>query len=119
MFSLDDGNLVLSATDLTNYLACGHLTQQRLAIARKERPKPRPVENPLDDPRVLVRITALQRSRGRFRQPDVGRIRIGDEIDGAELRLPRRYLNLNPVAPLERLFFSDADIYKCFVISFS
>src|SRR4051812_5302917 len=46
MFSLDDGTLVLSATDLTNHLACAHLTQQRLGIARKERPRPRPVDDP-------------------------------------------------------------------------
>src|SRR3954464_5625582 len=46
MFSLDDDTLVLSATDLTNHLACAHLTQQRLAIARKERSRPRPVDDP-------------------------------------------------------------------------
>jgi uncharacterized protein len=45
MFSLDDGSLVLSATDLTNHLACAHLTQQRLAIARGERSRPKPVDD--------------------------------------------------------------------------
>jgi uncharacterized protein len=43
---LDDGELVLAASDLNNYLACPHLTQQRLAIARRERAKPRPVDDP-------------------------------------------------------------------------
>src|SRR4051812_25367893 len=46
MISLDDGTLVLSATDLTNHLACAHLTQQRLAIARNERSRPRPIDDP-------------------------------------------------------------------------
>src|SRR4051812_45781104 len=49
MFSLDDRNLVLAATDLTNHLACAHLTQQRLAIARGERTKPRPIDDPHGD----------------------------------------------------------------------
>ena len=46
MLRLDDGTLVLAATDLTNYLACAHLTQQRLAIVRGERAKPRPADDP-------------------------------------------------------------------------
>ncbi|MDQ2761461.1 MAG: TM0106 family RecB-like putative nuclease [Actinomycetota bacterium] len=41
-----DHTLLLSASDLNDFLACGHLTQQRLAIARGERAKPRPVEDP-------------------------------------------------------------------------
>ena len=55
MFRLDDGTLVLAATDLTNHLACAHLTQQRLRDrarrarqaaagrrpARRARPRPR------------------------------------------------------------------------------
>ena len=49
MFMLDDGTLVLAATDLTNHLACPHLTQQRLAIARGERGKPRPADDPHAD----------------------------------------------------------------------
>jgi len=46
VFALADGNLVLAATDLTNHLACPHLTQQRLAIARKERGKPPRSDDP-------------------------------------------------------------------------
>ena len=46
MLPLADGTLVLAATDLTNHLACAHLTQQRLAIARGERAKPRPADDP-------------------------------------------------------------------------
>lgn len=49
MLRLDDGSLVLAATDLTNHLACPHLTQQRLAIARGERGKPRPADDPHAD----------------------------------------------------------------------
>src|SRR5215211_6836994 len=43
---LIEGTVVLAATDLTNHLACAHLTQQRLAIARGQRGKPRPAEDP-------------------------------------------------------------------------
>lgn len=49
MLRLADGELVLAATDLTNHLACAHLTQQRLAIARGERGRPRPVDDPHAD----------------------------------------------------------------------
>lgn len=38
MQQLSDGQLVLSATDLTNHLACPHLTQSRLGMVRGERP---------------------------------------------------------------------------------
>jgi hypothetical protein len=37
MLRLSDGTLVLAATDLTEHLACAHLTQQRLAVVRGER----------------------------------------------------------------------------------
>ena len=37
MFALADGTLVLAATDLTDHLACAHLTQQRLGVVRGER----------------------------------------------------------------------------------
>jgi predicted RecB family nuclease len=46
MLRLVDGSIVLAATDLTNHVACAHLTQQRLAIARGQRPKARPVDDP-------------------------------------------------------------------------
>src|SRR5215210_6910049 len=46
MLAVADGTLVLAATDLTNHLACEHLTQQRLAIARGERDRPRPADDP-------------------------------------------------------------------------
>ena len=49
MFRLADGTLVLAATDLTNHLACVHLTQQRLAIVRGERAKARPADDPHAD----------------------------------------------------------------------
>ena len=40
MFRLHDGTLVLSASDITAHLACPHLEQQRLAVARGERRRP-------------------------------------------------------------------------------
>src|SRR3954454_2286223 len=49
MLRLADGTLVLAATDLTNHLACPHLSQQRRAIARGERGKPRSVDDPHAD----------------------------------------------------------------------
>jgi len=49
MFLLADGTLVLAATDLTNHLGCAHLTQQRLAVVRGERGKPRSASDPHGD----------------------------------------------------------------------
>jgi uncharacterized protein len=49
VFRLDDDRLVLAPTDLTEHLACPHLTQQRLAIARGLRTRPRPSESPHAD----------------------------------------------------------------------
>ena len=49
MLRLDDDTLVLSASDLTDYLACGHLAAQKLAIARGERGRPRQVDDPHAD----------------------------------------------------------------------
>src|SRR4051812_42082705 len=49
MQRLDDGSLVLFATDLTNHLACPHLSQQRRAIALSERTKPKPADDPHAD----------------------------------------------------------------------
>jgi predicted RecB family nuclease len=46
MLALSDGTVVLAATDLSALLACKHLLQQRLAIVRGERGKPRPVDDP-------------------------------------------------------------------------
>jgi predicted RecB family nuclease len=46
VLALADGAIVLAATDLTNHLACAHLTQQRLAIARGARALPRPADDP-------------------------------------------------------------------------
>ena len=46
MLTHDGGWMVLAPTDLTNHLACPHLTQQRLAVARGERTKPKPADDP-------------------------------------------------------------------------
>jgi predicted RecB family nuclease len=40
---------VLAATDLTEFLACQHLAQQRLAVVREERGRPRPADDPHAD----------------------------------------------------------------------
>ena len=49
MLRLDDGGLVLSATDITSYLACEHLFEQRRGVAFRERPRPRPADDPHGD----------------------------------------------------------------------
>src|SRR3954470_16437939 len=72
MFALADGTLVLAATDLTNHLACAHLTQQRLGVARGERGKPRPAEDPPAD---------LVRERGQ-RHEDEQLVRLSAECGG-------------------------------------
>ena len=41
-----DDRLILSASDLTGYLECDHLTAQRIAIARGERARPRRRHDP-------------------------------------------------------------------------
>ena len=41
-----NGTLVLSATDLTNHLACAHLSGERRGIALGLRPRPRPHNDP-------------------------------------------------------------------------
>src|SRR3954451_8371249 len=46
MLRLDDDTLVLAASDITSYLACDHLFEQRRAVAARERSWPRPVEDP-------------------------------------------------------------------------
>jgi uncharacterized protein len=46
MLRFPDDTLGLSASDLTDFLACGHLAVQKLAIARGERGKARPQEDP-------------------------------------------------------------------------
>jgi predicted RecB family nuclease len=72
MFALADGTLVLAATDLTNHLACEHLTQQRLGVVRGERTKPRPAEDPHAE---------LVRERGQ-RHEDEQLARLSQECGG-------------------------------------
>lgn len=72
MFALADGTLVLAATDLTNHLACAHLTQQRLAVARGERATPRPADDPHAD---LIRDRGVRHEREQL-------ARLSDECGG-------------------------------------
>src|SRR5690348_5242568 len=46
MLRLDDDTTVLAASDITSYLACEHLFEQRRAIAARERSWPRAVDDP-------------------------------------------------------------------------
>jgi uncharacterized protein len=46
MFRLPDDSFVLSAGDVTSYLACEHLFEQRRAVASGQRRSPRPVSDP-------------------------------------------------------------------------
>lgn len=49
MFRLPDDTLVLAASDITGYLACDHLFEQRRAIAARERSRPRRIDDPHAD----------------------------------------------------------------------
>ena len=65
MQRLDDGIVVLSASDLTDHLACDHLTQEKLAIARGERPRPRRTDDPhTGSSRIAARSTSASGSSG-------------------------------------------------------
>ncbi|MBB4664791.1 TM0106 family RecB-like putative nuclease [Conexibacter arvalis] len=46
MLLFPDDRICLSASDVTDFLACGHLAAQKLAIARGERARPRPEDDP-------------------------------------------------------------------------
>src|SRR4051795_1706532 len=46
MLRLADNTVVLAASDITSFLACDHLFEQRRAVAARERSKPRPVDDP-------------------------------------------------------------------------
>src|SRR4051812_10733483 len=46
MLRTADDQLVLSATDISAFLACEHLFEQRRAVAFGERSKPRPADDP-------------------------------------------------------------------------
>src|SRR3954470_2092813 len=72
MLAPADSTLVLAATDLTNHLACEHLTQQRLGVVRGERTKPRPAEDPHAE---------LVRERGQ-RHEDEQLARLSEECGG-------------------------------------
>jgi uncharacterized protein len=49
MLRTADGRLVLSASDITSYLSCEHLFEQRRAAALRERARPRPADDPHAD----------------------------------------------------------------------
>src|SRR3954453_18337201 len=75
MFRTADNTIVLAASDITSYLACGHLFEQRRAIAARERTRPRPV----DDPHA-----ALARTRGEggvAEQPQRPSRELGGHVD--------------------------------------
>jgi predicted RecB family nuclease len=46
MLRLADNTVVLAASDITSFLACDHLFEQRRAVAARERSKPRRVDDP-------------------------------------------------------------------------
>jgi uncharacterized protein len=72
---LDDDTIVLAATDLTNHLACEHLTQQKLAIARGARGKPRPADDPHAE---LIKERGNQHEREQLALLSA---RAGDHVD--------------------------------------
>ncbi|MDO9354919.1 MAG: TM0106 family RecB-like putative nuclease [Solirubrobacteraceae bacterium] len=83
MLKLSDGQIVLSATDLTNHLACGHLTQQRLGVVRGERKRPQKSESAHAD---------LLRERGdAHEKAELDKLTEGAGGDWVELPSVRRY----------------------------
>lgn len=58
-----DAGLILSATDITEHLACAHLTEQRRAVALGERRRPRPVDDPHAD---LIRARGDEHERAQL-----------------------------------------------------
>ncbi len=79
MLALSDSTLILSATDLTNHLACPHLTQQRVVIARGERAKPRPADDPYAE---LIRRRGDAHERAQLERL---RSQLGDGVDLSKL----------------------------------
>jgi len=63
---LIDGTVVLSASDLTGFAACAHLTQLELAVTRGERTRPK-----RDDPLLGV----LSRRGGEHEEQQLERLR--------------------------------------------
>jgi hypothetical protein len=88
MFRVTDDRLVLSASDLTSFLACGHLIEQKRAVALGERAKWHPVADPHAE---------LARTRGeRHELEQLERLstQLGGHVDltPAETRFTRQWL---------------------------
>lgn len=95
MYTLDDGALVLSASDLTNHLACPHLTQVKLAVARGERRIGRRSESPhaellrgRGEAHEREQLGVLAEAAGGF--VDLGRESERDPATGRRIWPPRR-----------------------------
>jgi predicted RecB family nuclease len=92
VLQLTDGELVLAATDLTNHVACPHLTQQRLAVARGQRARPRTTRDPHAE---------LIRARGdRHEQDQLKRLsaECGGHVDLSSEVVPRSLEDLENAA---------------------
>lgn len=60
MQETEEGTVVLAASDVTDRLACAHLSAQRLAVLRGERARPRPDDDPYIE---LIRERGLDHER--------------------------------------------------------
>ncbi len=92
MLSLADNTLILAATDLSNYLACAHLTQQQLAIARGERGKSRPAHDPHAD---LIRARGEAHEEAQLERLSAG---CGGHIDLSSAEIPNTREELEAAA---------------------
>ncbi|MEN3357186.1 MAG: hypothetical protein V7637_1168 [Mycobacteriales bacterium] len=77
-----DGGLVVSPTDLTNFLACGHLTRLDLATALGELSPP---EQPDDETLALLRERGFGHERAYLAQLRAAGCTVA-EIDGRDIR---------------------------------
>jgi hypothetical protein len=88
MFRLPDGQLVLSATDLTSFLACEHLIEQKRAVSLAERTRWRKTTDPHGD---LARTRGMQHE---LEQEELLAERLGGHVNlqPAETQFTRAWL---------------------------
>lgn len=92
MFLIDDGDLVLSATDLTGYLACEHLLEQRRAVALGERGRPRRAGDPHGE---LVAERGLEHERAQLERLGA---QLGGHVDLTDVAFARTRAALEAAA---------------------
>src|SRR5512142_531250 len=101
MLLLDNHTIVLAASDVTDFVACGHLAGQKLAITRGERGKPRKA----DDPHL-----ELMRRRGDAHERE--QLKRLSEACGGHADLSTDHGPVRSLADLERAAEATADAMR-------